>query len=248
MTSQRIRLDQYLANAGHSPSRSRARDMIARGCVTVDGVVTLKHSQLVADTQNIQIDDPVQEFVSRAALKLTGALDATGFDVRDKTALDLGASTGGFTQVLLNAGAKRVIAVDVGHGQLHDRLRKDARVEVHEHINARHITDAFFTSERPEIIVSDLSFVSLTIAAEPSLLCAAKQAWAILLVKPQFEVGREGIGKGGLVTDEELIHQTNNKLRQWFSDLPGWEETHFLPSPIKGGDGNREFLLCGVRT
>ena len=248
MTSKRIRLDQFIAQQGLAASRSRARDMIARGCVTVDGIVARKHSQMVSADQSIKVDDPAVKYVSRAALKLAGALDETHFDPKGKLCLDLGASTGGFTQVLLEAGASRVIAVDVGHGQMHESLLDNDRIVLHEGCNARSITESFFDGVLPQVIVSDLSFVSLTIAAEPALRCAAKNAWAVLLVKPQFEVGREGIGKGGLVSDEDLIHQTNNKLREWFAALPGWQETHFLKSPIKGGDGNQEFLLCGVRS
>ncbi len=243
-TNTKTRIDQYLTNAGLAPSRSRARDMVSRGCVKANGIVVSKAGHLIRSDAEIVIDDPAQQYVSRAALKLIAGLDAAGINVSDKVALDLGASTGGFTQVLLERNAKKIISVDVGHSQMVDWIANDPRVTNVEGLNARHITEGDLDS-KPQIIVSDLSFVSLRIGAEPALRLVSSNANCVLLVKPQFEVGKEGVGKGGLVTDDALIAQTLDEIKLWFSELPRWAITHFLPSPIKGGDGNVEYLLCG---
>lgn len=245
MITQRQRLDVLLTERGLAPSRSRARDMVRRGCVAVGGEQMSKAGQLLPYDAAIAIDDPASAYVSRAALKLIAGLDIANIDVTGRRALDLGASTGGFTQVLLERDAEHVVAVDVGHGQLVDELRADERVSCIEGLNARNITlDDIGTP--PDVIVSDMSFVSLRIAAEPSLLLAAEGAMAVLLVKPQFEVGRKNIGKGGLVNDESVIARKLNDIENWLTALPGWRVTHLLPSPIEGGDGNKEYLLCGT--
>lgn len=246
MPTAKSRLDQLLAKRSLAPSRSRARDMIARGCVVVDGVTASKAGLLVMDTCHIDIDDPASAYVSRAALKLNAGLEAASINVSGSHAVDLGASTGGFSQVLLERGAKSVLAIDVGHGQLAPEIARNSRVTNLEGTNARDLTQDILIPP-PDLIVSDLSFISLTLAAEPALRFSASTASCVLLVKPQFEVGREGIGKGGLVTDQELIEKTLERIKDWFNGLPGWKITHFLPSPIKGGDGNREYLLCGAR-
>ena len=246
ITPAKIRLDQLLAKRSLAASRSRARDMVARGCVRVNGKVVSKAGILVDEASEIEIDDPAAAYVSRAALKLIAGLDASGIDATGAVALDLGASTGGFTQVLLERGAKSVLAIDVGHDQLVGPIANDPRVTNLEGTNARDLT-ADQLQPPPDLIVSDLSFISLTLAAEPSLRLSASNARCILLVKPQFEVGRKGVGKGGLVSDEQLIETTLERIKTWFNALPGWRITHFLPSPIKGGDGNREYLLCGAR-
>ena len=244
--ASRIRADHLLAQRGLAPSRSRARDMIARGCVLVDGHPVAKAgSMLVADAE-ITIDDPGSRYVSRAALKLVAGLDAAGIDARGKHALDIGASTGGFTQVLLERGAASVLAIDVGHGQMVPQIAEDPRVTNLEGINARDLSAEHLT-RAPELIVSDVSFISLKLAAEPALRLAAANAQCVLLVKPQFEVGRDGIGKGGLVTDTDLVAKTLDDITSWFTALPGWTMTNRLASPITGGDGNKEYLLCGER-
>ena len=245
--SDRIRLDQLLAERGIAASRSRARDMVARACVSIEGKKISKPGLMVGKCVEITVNDPAQKYLSRAALKLIAGLDAAGIDVSGKRAVDLGASTGGFTQVLLERGASEVLAIDVGHGQFATPLQTDKRVRLLENFNARDINETTQGIENCEIVVSDLSFVSLMIAAEPALVHCHQNAKAVLLVKPQFEVGRKGIGKKGLVTDAVLIDDTNVELRAWFNALPGWHMTHFLPSPIEGGDGNKEFLLCGIR-
>ena len=241
-----IRIDNILTARGLARSRSRARDMIARGCVIANGVRVAKSGALYAQDCVIEIDDPAASYVSRAALKLIAGLDAAGIDANGAIALDLGASTGGFTQVLLERGARSVLSVDVGHGQLAANIAADPRVNNMEKLNARDLTQDML-QPAPDLIVSDLSFVSLRIAAEPALRLAAPMARCVLLAKPQFEVGRAGVGKGGLVTDEALIAKTMEEIKDWFSALPGWRVTNFLASPIKGSDGNGEYLLCGAR-
>jgi 23S rRNA (cytidine1920-2'-O)/16S rRNA (cytidine1409-2'-O)-methyltransferase len=220
--------------------------MIARGCVLADGVIVAKAGTMLATKARIEIDDPGSSYVSRAALKLIAGLDATKIDATGAHALDLGASTGGFTQVLLERGVKSVLAIDVGHGQMVAELAEDPRVSNLEGINARDL-DAATLTPPPDLIVSDVSFISLKIAAEPALRLAAPEARCVLLVKPQFEVGRDGIGKGGLVSDDALIETTVSDITDWFNALPGWTMTKLLASPIRGGDGNKEFLLCGER-
>ena len=242
--SSRQRLDQCLADLGLAPSRARARDAILRGTVSVDGVVITKPGQLVASTQKITLADPAQNYVSRAALKLLAALEAFPVDPAGKTCLDVGASTGGFTQVLLERGAARVHAIDIGHGQLHERIASNSKVNRRDGLNARDLTLADLEGEAPQLIVSDVSFISLKLALPPALELAAPGAEAILLVKPQFEVGRQGIGKGGLV-QPDLVEPCAEDLRLWLDALPGWKSHGFIPSPVTGGDGNREFLLYG---
>jgi len=220
--------------------------MIKRGCVVIEGSKVTKPGSTFATDSSIQIDDDASGYVSRAALKLVGALDETGWSPEGKQALDLGASTGGFTQVLLERSAANVVALDVGHGQLVPQLRDDPRVNVLEHFNARDLTMDHLPCA-PDFIVSDMSFVSLRIAAEPALRLAAAGARCILLVKPQFEVGRDGIGKGGLVRDQSLVAPMLDKMREWLNGLPSWQTTAIVPSALRGGDGNQEYLLCGVR-
>ncbi len=243
-TKQRI--DILMTELGFAPSRSRARDMIARGCVCVDGNVVRKAGNTFFPNAKIKVDDPTQGYVSRAALKLIAGLDESGIDVNNKYCLDLGSSTGGFTEVLLERGARHVFALDVGHGQMVEHISNNPNVTNLEKFNARDLVRNTFPHQ-PQIVVSDMSFISLRIAAEPALLLTAETAACVLLVKPQFEVGRDGIGKGGLVTDDALVDKTLEEIEVWFKNLPGWSITHFLPSPLTGGDGNQEYLLCGAR-
>ncbi len=241
------RLDQALVAAGLAPTRARARDAIRRGSVTVDGERATKPSQTVAPAARIAIDDPAHGYVSRGALKLIAALDHFGYSPEGVTVLDIGASTGGFTQVLLERGARRVFAVDVGHGQLAPELATDERVVVREGLNARDLArddiDAAVGA-----IVADVSFISLKLALPPALRLAGDRAWGVFLVKPQFEVGRAAIGKGGIVRDPAVARQAADDIAAWLADSMGWHVDGVLPSPITGGDGNREFLVGGRRT
>lgn len=246
--ASRLRLDELLVQRGHFPSRSRARDAIVRGTVAVAGVTVRKAGQDVAPDADIAVADPGSAYVSRAALKLVAGLDRFGIDPAGLVALDLGASTGGFTQVLLERGAAHVIAVDVGHGQMDAALRNDPRVTCIEGMNARALGAADLAGRVPEIVVGDLSFISLRIAATPALHLAGAGACCILLVKPQFEAGRAAIGKGGLLKDPQEAPRIAEDLRQWLDGLPGWVALGIAPSPILGGDGNAEFLLAGRKS
>ncbi len=239
-----MRLDQLLAQKGLVRSRSRARDAIMRGCVEVDGIAVKRPGQAVGLDANITIQDPASKYVSRAALKLIAGLQLSNIDIRAKTCLDLGASTGGFTQVLLENGAKHVVAIDVGHGQMAQEIAGDERVTNLENVNAREISINTLAGHKIDIIVSDLSFISLKLALPPSLRLAEAGAKGIFLVKPQFEAGKGQIGKGGILRNSAMALSVAEGLRDWLDDQPGWQHTHLLPSPVTGSDGNQEFLLC----
>jgi len=242
----RQRLDTLLVALGHVPSRARASDAIKRGRVSVDGQPVTKPGALVEPDAAISCDDPANVYVSRAALKLVAGLGAFGFEARGRQTVDLGASTGGFTEVLLERGAARVLALDVGHDQLHPRLRADPRVDVREGFNARDLVAADLDFA-PEAIVCDVSFISLKLVLPPILPLAAPGAWGVFLIKPQFEVGRDHVGKGGIVRDDAVAARVVDELRLWLDRLPGWRVAGLIPSPIEGSDGNREFVIGVVR-
>jgi 23S rRNA (cytidine1920-2'-O)/16S rRNA (cytidine1409-2'-O)-methyltransferase len=242
------RLDQLLVTRGLFESRSRARDAIARGTVTVDGRTVTKAGTVVGAGVAIVLDDPARAYVSRAALKLVAALDHFGMDPAGKTCLDIGASTGGFTQVLLSRSASHVVAVDVGHGQLHPLLADDPRVTSLEGLNARGLSADDLGGRTIDGVVSDVSFISLKLALPPALTLARPGAFCVLLVKPQFEAGRDAIGKGGLLRDPSSGPAIAGELQRWLSDDMGWESLGIISSPIAGGDGNQEFLLAGLKS
>jgi 23S rRNA (cytidine1920-2'-O)/16S rRNA (cytidine1409-2'-O)-methyltransferase len=240
-----IRLDQLLLNAGLVASRSRARDAISRGTVRVNGRVVTKPSSTFPASAVIEIDDPAQAYVSRAALKLKAALDAFGLDPAGLDCLDIGASTGGFTDILLERGAAHVIAVDVGHDQLHPRLRADERITNYEGLNARVLDEEHLEDRAIGAVVSDVSFISLKLALPPALSFAEPGAFCVLLVKPQFEAGREAISKAGLLKDPDSAPAVAAELERWLTEDMGWQSLGLIPSPITGGDGNVEYLLGG---
>lgn len=241
--TERMRLDEALVAAGLAPSRARARDMILRGTVSIDGAPADKPARKVFAHETLSVRDPASRYVSRAALKLLAGLQAFGFDPRGLDALDLGASTGGFTQVLLQRGAAKVIAVDVGHGQMDATLAADRRVVLQEGLNARELAAEHLAGHAVGAVVADLSFISLKLALPPALALAEPGAWGIFLVKPQFEVGREGLGKGGIVRDPELARAAADGIAAWLAARQGWDVRGLVPSPVAGGDGNIEFLL-----
>ena len=240
------RLDQLLVSLGLFASRSRARDAVNRGTVKVGGKVVTKAGALFGEDAAIEIDDPAQDYVSRAALKLTAALDHFSLDPAGHHCLDIGASTGGFTEVLLERGATHVTAIDVGHGQMHPRIAADPRVANIEGFNARNLT-ADDIDHDVTFIVSDVSFISLRLALAPSLEIAESGATAVLLVKPQFEAGREAIGKGGMLKDPASAPDVAASLERWFVEEMGWKSLGLIASPIAGGDGNQEYLLAGTK-
>ena len=239
------RLDQEIEARRLLPSRARARDAILRGTVRVNGNVASKPNQQVGPADAIVLDDPAARYVSRAALKLIAGLDAGGIDPTGRICLDLGASTGGFTQVLLERRAAKVYAVDVGHDQLHESLRNDRRVVSLEGVNGRDLT-AELIPEPIGLIVSDVSFVSILKVIDPVLALAGPAAEAVLLIKPQFEVGRDHIGKGGIVSDEEAIAAAAERVDAHMA-ATGWVKRFAVTSPIAGGDGNREIVAGFAR-
>lgn len=245
--SSKPRLDQHLVELKLFPSRARARDAILRGTVKLDGVVCLKPAQKIAADKSVTVADPAAGYVSRAALKLIAGLNDFRLSPQDKICLDIGASTGGFTQVLLERGARKVHAIDVGHDQLHDSLKSDPRVVAQDGLNARDLTPGDLHGDAPDLIVSDVSFISLKLALPPALGLAAPGANGVFLVKPQFEAGRKNIGKGGLV-DPDIAAEAAQMVRNWLHDIPGWVSRALVPSPVKGGDGNSEWLLHGTKS
>lgn len=241
------RLDMWLVRKGHFDTRSRARDAIRRGTVTIDGMKAAKAGQFVTASARISIQDPARHHVSRAALKLIAALDHFALDPQGCHALDIGASTGGFSEVLLERGAAHVIAVDVGHAQLSKRLQDDSRMTSREGLNARDLTRADCDGYRIGAVVSDVSFISVTLALPPALNLADSGAFAVLLIKPQFEAGREAITRQGLVKDAGQAEAIAQERARWLDQQPGWRTLGLIASPITGGDGNREYLLAAIK-
>ena len=236
-----MRLDQALVARGLAPSRARARALIEAGGVRVDGAVATRPAAAVPPGAALAVEADPNPWVSRAGLKLEHALDAFGLDPAGAVALDLGASTGGFTQVLLARGAAEVWAVDVGHGQLAPALCADPRVRVREGLNARDLAGAGLPP--PGFVVADLSFIALAKALPPALALARPGATLVALVKPQFEVGRGRVGKGGIVRDPAAVAEAVAGVRA-FLETEGWSVLGETPSPILGGDGNAEVLVA----
>jgi len=227
-------------------SRAEARRAIEAGLVSIDGRVAVKASEIIGDDEAITLSRPVHPYVSRGGLKLAHALDHFAIAVEGRLALDVGASTGGFTDVLLRRGARRVYAVDVGHGQLDATLRNDPRVVSLERLNVREI-DTAHVPEIVDLIVCDVSFIGLRVALPAALALAAPDADVVALIKPQFEVGPAGVGKGGIVRDPALRQAACETIRDWLAAQPGWTVRGIVDSPIEGGDGNREFLIAARR-
>jgi 23S rRNA (cytidine1920-2'-O)/16S rRNA (cytidine1409-2'-O)-methyltransferase len=237
------RLDLELQTRGLAASREKAQALILAGEVTVDGQKAAKAGQLVSRDARIEVAQPLK-YVSRGGLKLDAALTQFGIPVEGRVCLDVGASTGGFTDCLLQHGALRVHAVDTGAGQIDWRLRTDDRVILHEKLNARFLQRDVL-GERPELIVCDVSFISVTLLLPALIGVLAPQGELVILVKPQFEVGRESIGKGGIVRDPELHEQACRKVEAALR-LEGFGIRR-IESPILGQQGNREFLLHAQR-
>ena len=236
------RADQALVERGLAPSRARARAAIEAGLVTADGVRVQKASQSVAGAVELRAS-PAHPYVSRGGLKLAAALDRFGIDA-GKVCLDLGASTGGFSEVLLARGARRVYAVDVGHGQLHPSLRGRAGLLSLEGTDARAL-DRGLVPEPIDLLVADVSFISLKLVLPAAFALCAPSAALVALVKPQFEAGRAHLKKG-IVRDETVQAQVCAEIAR-FVAAAGWTVLGEMPSPVAGGDGNREFLIGARR-
>lgn len=236
-----MRADKYLVEQGHFDTRAKAQAAIAAGKVRVNGQPITKASQRILEGAAVEAE-AAHPYVSRAALKLIAGLDAFGVDPAGRTCLDVGSSTGGFTQVLLERGADRVVAVDVGRDQLDQSLRADDRVLSLEATDARDLAPEMLGGEAPSLIVCDASFISLEKVLARPLSLAAPGALVVALFKPQFEVGRAQVGKGGVVKDQAAILRAEKKARA-FLERAGFEVSGLIESPIAGADGNRERLI-----
>jgi 23S rRNA (cytidine1920-2'-O)/16S rRNA (cytidine1409-2'-O)-methyltransferase len=240
VATRRERLDLVLVRRGLAETRERAHALVLSGAVRVDGVVATRPAQSVASETSVEVErsGPEPEYVSRGALKLEKALDTWGIDPQGKVALDVGASTGGFTDLLLRRGAARVYAVDVGYGQLHYRLRNDPRVVAMERTNVRYLDEL---PETPALAVVDVSFISLRLALPPVFKLVQADGDIVALIKPQFEAGRGQVGKGGVVREPAVRAQVVQELTDW-SLGQSWQLAEVIESPIKGPAGNVEFL------
>ena len=242
--ADKIRLDKFLFETGQMPSRSAAQEAIATGKVLVNGKVVSKASEKVSAEDVIEAEQ-AHPYVSRAALKLKAGLEAFPVLVARKTCLDVGSSTGGFTEVLLEAGAGHVTAVDVGRDQFHERLRGHEKITLFEQKDARRLSQDMF-SMPPELIVCDASFIGLEKLLWPALSLAAEAADLIALFKPQFQVGKKNIGKGGIVTDQDAVGIARSEFEAWLVSV-GWQPRDWRPSPVTGSDGNQEYLVWATR-
>jgi len=243
---RRLRLDAELVRRGLARSREHASELVAAGRVKVQGAVATKAATgVTTDVAIVVVDDPDRpDYVSRGGHKLAGALSVFGRDglqVEGRRVLDAGASTGGFTDVLLRAGAREVVAVDVGYGQLAWRIRQDERVVVHDRTNIRDI-DLDLVDGPVDLVVGDLSFISLRLLLEPLFAVTAPDGDLALMVKPQFEVGKDRVGKGGVVRDPELRAEAVLDVVR-AADARGWGTRSVTPSPLPGPSGNVEFFV-----
>jgi 23S rRNA (cytidine1920-2'-O)/16S rRNA (cytidine1409-2'-O)-methyltransferase len=241
---KKLRADQALVDRGLVESRAKAQALILAGLVLTGTKRVDKPGQPVAADQPLSVKGQEHPWVSRGGIKLAHALAHFAIDPAGRTAIDVGASTGGFTDVLLTHGAAKVFAVDVGHGQLAWKLRTDPRVVVLERTNARHLTAAEIP-DPADLVVCDASFIGLDKVLPAALALASPGAWLVALIKPQFEVGPALVGKGGVVRDPELHREVCERAAAWLATQPGWHVVGVEESPIQGPEGNREFLLAG---
>ena len=241
MATKKIRLDQLIVDRNLADSKTRAQALVMAGHVFVGDAKALKPGQQVAEDADVQVKGSDHPWVSRGGIKLAHALDAFAIDVTDAVAMDVGSSTGGFTDVLLTNGAARVYAVDSGTNQLAWKLRQDERVIVHEQTSARILTESHIP-EAIDIIVCDASFISLAKVLETPLTFAKPGAQIIALIKPQFEAGRGEVGKGGVVRDEAIHARVCDEVKMWLVEK-NWTVRGLTTSPITGPQGNVEFLI-----
>ncbi len=243
----KIRLDQLLVYRGLVESKSRAQALIMAGLVYTGEKRLDKPGQPVPEDLQVDLRGQDHPWVSRGGLKLAKAIESFPINPAGKVAIDVGASTGGFTDVLIQNGAAKVYAVDVGQGQLAWKLRQDPRVVVLEKTNARHLT-AEQIPELVDLVVCDASFIGLETVLPAALSLTKPQAWLAALIKPQFEVGKGRVGKGGVVREPELHKEVCDRIEAWVGGLPGWTVRGIVESPIKGPEGNIEFLIAAEKT
>ncbi len=244
-TEESRRADVFLVEHGYAKSRTEAQSAIRSGRLKVNGEIVIKPSRTLDPDAQIEYVKP-HPYVSRGALKLAAALEAFELSPQGLICLDVGASTGGFTQVLLERGAAKVYAVDVGHAQMHPKVRNDERVISCDGVNARALSKTD-VPEAPAAVVVDVSFIGLKLALPPALALAASGAWLVALVKPQFEVGRFAIDKGGIVKDAAARDSAVKDIAEWIAGQAGWTVIGRMESPIEGGDGNREYLIAAKK-
>src|SRR6267154_362628 len=240
------RADQLLVEQGLAESRAKAQALILAGLVSIAGRRVDKPGTPLAEGAELTLAGRDHPWVSRGGVKLAFALDRFAIDPAGVIALDIGASTGGFTDVLLANGAARVHAVDVGRGQLAWKLRQDPRVVVHEGVNARYLSRAEI-SEPIDLVTCDASFIGLATVLPASLALAAEHAALVALIKPQFEAGPGDVGKGGVVRDPAIHRAVCERVAAWIGAQPGWQVVGITDSPITGPAGNREFLIYARR-
>ena len=243
----KIRLDQLLVDRGLVESKSRAQALIMAGLVYTGEKRLDKPGQPVPEDLQVDLRGQDHPWVSRGGLKLAKAIESFPIAPEGKVAIDVGASTGGFTDVLIQNGAAKVYSVDVGQGQLAWKLRQDPRVVVLEKTNARHLT-ADQIPELVDLVVCDASFIGLETVLPAALSLTKPQAWLAALIKPQFEVGKGRVGKGGVVREPELHKEVCDRIEAWVGGLPGWTVRGIVESPIKGPEGNIEFLIAAEKT
>ena len=243
--ASKVRADQLLVQLGLAESRTRAQALILSGNVFAGEKRVAKAGDMLAVDAALTVKGRDHPWVSRGGIKLDHGLTHFGFDVTGIVALDVGSSTGGFTDVLLSRGAAKVYAVDVGTNQLAWKLRSDSRVIVHEQTNARDLSSEIIP-EAVDIVVCDASFISLTKVLDAALNLAKPGAWLVALVKPQFEAGREEVGKGGVIRDPEVHQRVCDEAAEWVRSK-GWKVLGIEPSPITGPEGNVEFLLGAIK-
>ncbi|GHU04738.1 TlyA family rRNA (cytidine-2'-O)-methyltransferase [Alphaproteobacteria bacterium] len=242
----KLRLDCLLVERGLVESRARAQALTMAGLVFSGEARLDKPGRMVSPDIALSLRGQDHPWASRGGLKLVRAIEAFQIDPSGRVAIDVGASTGGFTDVLLAHGAKKVYAVDVGHGQLAWRLREDPRVQVLERTNARHLTNAHIP-EPVDLIVCDASFIGLRTILPAPMALSGPSAILVALIKPQFEVGKDRVGKGGVVRDPALHKEICETIGQWLADQPDWSVEGIVESPITGAEGNVEFLIVGKR-
>jgi len=244
--SQKQRLDQLLVDRGLVKNKSRAQAIVMAGLVSSNSIKLEKPGQHVKINISLNVKGADHPWVSRGGVKLAHGLEFFKINPKNKVALDIGASTGGFSDVLLNGAAKKIFAVDVGYGQLAWKISQDERVTILDKTNARYLSREQ-VPDYIDLIVCDASFIGLEVILPAAMSLTARKACVVALIKPQFEVGRENVGRGGIVQDEKLHNSVINRLQNWIGSQKGWSVLGVTESPLKGKNGNKEFLIAAEK-